>query len=82
MPDNRDDPGVAEREAALKIALRREDSACKDFWLARLFIAEMLCEQDNLLNDIYWNGEYRKTKAALQDEIDDCRERLLNGGKQ
>ena len=82
LPDNRDDPGVAEREAALKIALRREDSACKDFWLARLFIAEMLCEQDNLLNDIYWNGEYRKTKAALQDEIDDCRERLLNGGKQ
>ena len=81
LPDNRDSPGVAEREAALKIALRRGRSQCKDFWQARLFIAEMLCEQDNLFNDIYWNGSYRKTKAPLEQEIQDCRERL-DGGEQ
>ena len=81
MPDNENDPGVADREAALRIALKREDSSCKDFWQARLFIAETLCGHDSLFNNIYWHGAYWKTKDRLKQEIGDCRERL-NGRKQ
>ena len=80
LPDNQDDPGVFEREKALRIALKHQSSSCRDFWQARLFIAEILCEHDGLLNNIYWNGAYRNTKAPLEQEIKECRERL-NGGK-
>ena len=87
LPDNRDDPGVSEREKALQIALKHRDSSCRDFWIARLFIAETLCEHDGFglnklkLNEIYWNGAYRKSLDELNQEIRDCRERL-NGGQQ
>jgi len=86
LPDNRDDPGVAEREKALQIALKHRDSGFRDFWEARLFIAETLCEHDSFglnklkLNEIYWNGAYRKSLDELKLEIRDCRERL-NGGQ-
>ena len=87
LPDNRDDPGVSEREKALRIAREHRDSSCRDFWNARLFIAETLCEHDGFglnkfkLNEIYWNGAYRKSLDELKQEIRDCRERL-NGGQQ
>ena len=87
LPDNRDDPGVYEREKALRIALKHRDSAFRDFWKARLFIAETLCEHDGFglnklkLNDIYWNGAYRNSLDELKQEIRNCRERL-NGGQQ
>lgn len=81
LPDNEEDPGVLEREDALKLALKHQHSNCRDFWEARLFIAKILCRYDVLFNDIYWNGEYHKTKASLEQEIKDCRERL-NGGQQ
>ena len=87
MPDNRDDPGVFEREKALKIALKHRDSGFRDFCEARLFIAETLCEHDDIglnklkLNEVYWNGAYRKSLEELKQEIKDCRERL-NGGQQ
>ena len=76
LPDNEFDPGVFEREKALRIAMEHENSACKDFWQARLFIAKTLISQDSLMNHIYWNGTYHKSQAALIQEIDNCEERL------
>jgi len=76
LPDNEFDPGVFEREKALRIARKHENSACEDFWRARLFIAKTLISQDSLVNHIYWNGKYHKSKAALIQEIDNCEERL------
>ena len=52
LPDNLDDPGVADREKALYLARKYEQSSCEDFWLARRFIAETLCSQDSLFNHI------------------------------
>ena len=81
LPDNESDPGVFEREKAFRIAMKHENSACEDFWRARLFIAKTLISQDSLMNHIYWNGTYHKSKAALEQEIDNCEERL-KGRKQ
>lgn len=76
LPDNEFDPGVFEREKALRIAMKHENSPCEDFWRARLFIAKTLISQDSLTNHIYWNGSYHKSKAALEQEINNCEERL------
>ena len=76
LPDNEFDPGVFEREKALRIAMKHENSACEDFWRARLFIAKTLISQDSLMNHIYWNGRYHTSKGALEQEIDNCEERL------
>ena len=77
LPDNQPDPGVADREAALAIAQKYSKRQIADFWLARRFIAETLCEEDSSwFNHIYWNGEYRKTKEDLQREIEICDQRL------
>ncbi len=76
LPDNEFDPGVFEREKALRIAVKHENSPCEDFWRARLFIAKTLISQDSLMNHIYWNGRYHTSKAALEQEIDNCEERL------
>lgn len=76
LPDNEHDPGVFEREKALRIAGKHENSACEDFWLARLFIAKNLISQDSLLNHIYWNGKYHTTRIELEREIQNCKQRL------
>ena len=76
LPDNEYDPGVFEREKALRIAVKHEDSPCEDFWLARLFIAKTLISQDSLLNHIYWNGQYRTSADVLKQEIQNCEQRL------
>lgn len=76
LPDNQYDPGVSERENALRIAMKHENSSCEDFWLVRLFIARTLISQDSLFNHIYWNGEYHTSLDALKHEISICEERL------
>ena len=76
LPDNENDPGVAEREDALRIARKHEVSSCTDFWRARLFIAETLIKKDSLLNHIYWKGRYHTSKDALENEKQKCLERL------
>ena len=76
LPDNLDDPGVDDREKALRLALKHEKAACEDFWLARRFIAETLCSQDSFFNHIYWNGQYLKTKERLIREMEICNQRL------
>ena len=76
LPDNSDDPGVQDREKALRLALKHESASCEDFWLARRFIAEILCGEDSLFNHIYWNGRYLKTKELLAREIEICNQRL------
>lgn len=81
LPDNQFDPGVPEREKALRLARKHQNSPCEDFWLARLFIAKTLCSQDSMLNHIYWNGEYHTSRDALEREIENCKQRL-NGSKQ
>ena len=81
LPDNEFDPGVFEREKALRIAMKHENSACEDFWLARLFIAKTLISQDSLMNHIFWNGTYHTSKAALIQEIVNCEERLKGGNQ-
>ena len=89
LPDDEGDPGVDDREDALRIALKHDaTSSCKDFWQARLFIAKTLCKQDDTgwknrlkLNQTYWNGRYLLTKADLRNEIDYCNKRI-NGEEQ
>ena len=76
LPDNENDPGVAEREDALRIAGKHEVSTCTDFWRARLFIAETLIKKDSLLNHIYWKGRYHTSKDALENEKQKCLARL------
>ena len=76
LPDNENDPGVAEREDALKIAGKHEDSRCEDFWRARLFIVETLISKDSWRNWIYWNHQVHKTLDALKAEKQKCLERL------
>ena len=76
LPDNENDPGVAEREDALRIARKHEASTCTDFWRARLFIAETLIKKDSMLNHIYWKGRYHTSKDALENEKQKCLERL------
>ena len=39
-------------------------------------IVKTLISQDSLMNHIYWNGRYHTSKAVLQQEIDNCEERL------
>ena len=81
LPDNFGDPGVDDRETALRIAKKYEHSACEDFWRARRFIAEELCRQDSLFNHIYWNGQYLKTRELLVREMENC-DRHLNSKEQ
>ena len=76
LPDNEHDPGVFEREKALRIAMKHENSACEDFWRARLFLAKTLIDQDSPLNHIYWKGRYHTTRDALKREIQNCEQRL------
>ena len=76
LPDNENDAGVTEREEALMIARKHENSACEDFWRARLFIAETLLRKDTLVNHIYWNCRYHTSKKALEAEVIKCKERL------
>ena len=76
LPDNEYDPGVFEREKALRIAMKHENSSCKDFWQARRFIAKTLISQDSLLNHIYWNGRYHTSKDVLTREFQNCEQRL------
>ena len=76
LPDNLDDPGVTDREKALRLARQYEKADCADFWQARRFIAETLCSQDSLFNHIYWNGQYLKTQELLIHEIKICNQRL------
>lgn len=76
LPDDEYDPGVFEREKALRIAMKHERSSCEDFWLARLFIAKTLISQDSLLNHICWNGKYHTSRSALEGEINRCEQRL------
>ena len=76
LPDNEYDPGVFEREKALRLAMKHQDSACEDFWRARLFIAKKLIAQDSFLNHIYWNGLYHTSLDALKLEIQKCEQRL------
>ena len=76
LPDNEYDPGVFEREKALRISMKHESSPCEDFWMARLFIAKTLISQDSLLNHIYWNGQYRTSADVLKQEIQNCEQRL------
>ena len=76
LPDNEYDPGVFEREKALRIAKKHENAPCEDFWQARLFIAKTLISQDSLLNHIYWNGQYCTTTDVLKQEIQNCEQRL------
>jgi|GEM_PF-3464822 len=76
LPDNRDDPGVSDRETALGIAQKYPNTPIADFWQARRFIAITLCEEDSLFNHIYWNGEFQKTQDSLKREIEICDQRL------
>lgn len=76
LPDNEYDPGVFEREKALRIAMKHEKSSCEDFWLARLFIAKTLLSQDSMFNHIYWKGQYHTSQNALKREIEICEQRL------
>lgn len=74
--DDEHDPGVAEREDALKLARKHENSAYKDFWQARHFIVDSLIKEDTLTNWIFWNNSVHKTLDALKEEKEKCLERM------
>ena len=77
FPDNRDDPGVAAREEAWNSIRNRTQIP---FIKLRIFILELLLEQDEWDNFIYWDGRYRTTKNSLASRLRFEREALKGDG--